>query len=182
MPSPARTCLLLLALLLSPPFTRAADPAPGAPPLLQRSSLAAVLAQGAALKLSPEQVRALEQADSRLARDQEAARAAQAHPEDAPSGAQAGPPSSRPPSGSGAGPASGGPGGGMSGGKSRPPPTRKSGPDPVDVLQQQLDALDTEAFLKAVDALPEAQRERAIEIASRHRELVFEQRERERSR
>jgi hypothetical protein len=179
MRSPALTCLVL-ALLLFPPLSRGADPAPGPPPLLQRSSLAAVLAQGGALKLTPEQVKALEQADSRLARDQEAVRAAQPHPEDAPSGAASGPPSSRPPGGSGTGPASGGPGGGMSGGKSRPPQPRKSGPDPAAVLQQQLDALDTEAFLKAVDALPEAQREKAIEIASRHRELIFEQRERER--
>jgi hypothetical protein len=137
-----------------------------------------VLAQGGVLKLTPEQVKALEQADSRLARDQEAARAAQAHPEDAPSSA----PTGRPAGGSGVGPASGSPTGGMSGGKSRPSPARKSGPDPADLLQQQLDVLDTEAFLKAIDALPEAQREKAIEIASRHRELVFEQRERDRSR
>jgi hypothetical protein len=175
--SPARTCLLL-ALLLSPPLSRAAEPAPSAPPLLQRSSIAAVLAQGGALKLSPEQVKALEQADSRLARDQEAARASLAHPEDAPAAT----PPSRPTGSSGAGPASGGPGGGMSGGKSRQPPPRKSGPGPAELLQQQLDALDTEAFLMAVEALPEAQREKAIDIASRHRELVFEQRERERSR
>jgi len=173
MRSPARTCLLL-ALLLAPLPSRPADPASGATPLLQRSSLAAVLAQGGALKLTPEQVKALEQADARLAREQEAVRASQAHPEDAPST----PAPTRPPPG----PASGGPGGGMSGGKSRPAPARKTGPDPAELLQQQLDALDTEAFLKAVEALPEAQREKAIEIASRHREQVFEQREREKSR
>ena len=178
MRSPARTFLLLALLLPSLP-ARAADPAPGAPPLLQRSSLAAVLAQGGALKLTPEQVKALEKADARLARDQEAARAAQPQPEDAPSGA----PPGRPPGGSAVGPASGGPVGGMSGGKSRPPPpSRKSGPGPAELLQQQLDALDTEAFLQAMEALPEAQREKAIAIASRHRELIFEQRERERSR
>jgi hypothetical protein len=174
MRSPARTCLFLV-MLLAPPSSRPADPAQGPTPLLQRSSLAAVLAQGGTLKLTPEQVKGLEQADARLARDQEAARASQAHPEDAPST----PPPTRPPSG---GPASGGPGGGMSGGKVRPAPARKTGPDPAELLQQQLDALDTEAFLKAVEALPEAQREKAIDIASRHREQVFEQRERERPR
>jgi hypothetical protein len=173
MRSPARTCLLL-ALLLAPLPSRPAEPVRGAPPLLQRSSIAAVLAQAGALKLTPEQVKTLEQADARLARDQEAARASQAHPEDAPSTSA--------PTRSAPGPASGGPGGGMSGGKSRPSPTRKTGPDPAELLQQQLDALDTEAFLMAMEALPEAQREKAIEVASRHREQVFEQREREKSR
>jgi hypothetical protein len=71
----------------------------------------------------------------------------------------------------------------MSGGKSRPPPpSRNTGPTPAELLQQQLDALDTEAFLQAVEALPEARREKAIDVASRHREQIFEQREREKSR
>jgi hypothetical protein len=70
----------------------------------------------------------------------------------------------------------------MAGGKVRPPPPRSPGPGPVDQLQQELDALDTQAFLKAVESLPEPQREKVTEVASRHRELVFEQREREKSR
>jgi hypothetical protein len=179
MPSPARLLALLVVLApLRVAPALAADPAPAAP-LLHRSSLAAVLAQRGALQLTPDEVKALEKADARLARDQEAARAAQAHPEDAP---QAGP-GERPPGGSKVGPTSGGPVGGMSGGKNRPPPpSRNTGPAPAELLQQQLDALDTEAFLQAVEAIPEARREKIIDVASRHREQVFEQREREKSR
>jgi hypothetical protein len=123
-------------------------------------------------------VKLLEQADAKLARDQEAARAARARTEDVPPGS----PPGRPPGGSGVGPASGGPGGGMSGGKVRPVPPRSAAASPVDQLQQELDALDTQAFLKAMEELPEPQREKVTEVASRHRELVFEQREREKSR
>ncbi len=72
----------------------------------------------------------------------------------------------------------------MSGGKSRPPPQIRlnSGPSAAEVLERQLDDLDTQAFLKAVDSLPEAQREKAVDVASRYREQLFEQREREKSR
>jgi hypothetical protein len=183
MPSPARLPPLVVALLLCGSPARAAEPAPGAPSLLHRSSLAAVLAQRGTLQLTPDQVKLLEQADARLAREQESAKAAQAHPEDAPPGAQGGTQSGRPPGGSSPGPASGGPGGGMGGGKARPSaPPRRSGPSPAELLEQQLDALDTQAFLTVVEALPEPQREKAIEVASRHREQVFEQREREKSR
>jgi hypothetical protein len=81
------------------------------------------------------------------------------------------------------GPASGGAVGGMSGGKSRPPPpSRSTGNASAELLQQRLDILDTEAFLKAIEALPEPRREKVIDVASRHREQVFEQREREKSR
>jgi hypothetical protein len=137
-----------------------------------------VLAQRGALQLTPDQVKLLEQADARLARDQEAARAALLRIDDGPPGS----PPGRAPGGPGVGPASGGPGGGMAGGKVRPPPPRSAGPSPADQLQQELDALDTQAFLKAVEGLPEPQREKVTEVASRHRELVFEQREREKSR
>lgn len=176
MHSSARLLAPIVALLLGHPAPGlAADPAPGSPPLLHRSSLAAVLAQSGALGLGPDEVKVLEQADARLARDQESARASQAHPEDA---AQEAPPA-RPPGGSKMGPS----GGGAVGGKGRPPPpSRGSGPTPEELLQQRLDALDTEAFLKVIEALPEPQREKAIEVASRHREQVFEQRERDRSR
>lgn len=180
MPVSARLLALLVALAVSRFVpARAAEPSGGAPPVLHRSSLAAVLAQRGSLQLTPDEVKVLEQADARLLRDQEAARVAQPHPEDAPQGG----PSERPPGGSKMGPASGGPVGGMSGGKSRPPPpSRNTGPAPAELLQQRLDALDTEAFLKAVEALPEARREKVIDVASRHREQVFEQREREKSR
>ncbi len=174
MPSPARLRAFLLALLLGS-TALASDLAPATPPLLHRSSLAAVLAQRGALGLTPEQVTLLEQADARLAREQEAARAAQPHPEDAPP--------DRAPAGPGPRPASGGPGAGMGGGKSRPaPPPRRSGPGPAELLEQELDALDTRAFLTVVESFHGPQREKVTEVASRHREQVFEQREREQSR
>jgi hypothetical protein len=177
MPPSARFLPLLAGLLVPALPSLAADPAPA--PLLHRSSLAAVLAQRGALQLTPDQVKLLEQADAKLARDQETARATRARTDEVPPG---GPPG-RPPGGSGVGPASGGPGGGgMSGGKVRPAPPRSAAPSPIDQLQQELDALDTEAFLKALEGLPEPQREKVTEVASRHRELVFEQREREKSR
>ena len=171
---------LLVGLFLFALPSRAADPAPA--PLLHRSSLAAVLAQRGALQLTPDQVKALEQADTRLAREQETARAARAHPEDGPAGAQAGSQPGGPPGRKPGGPSSGGPGGGASGGKVRPTPQRSAGPSPADQLEQELDALDTQAFLKALEGLPEPQREKVTEVASRHRELIFEQREREKSR
>jgi hypothetical protein len=176
MPPSARFLPLLAGLLLPALPSLAADPAPA--PVLHRSSLAAVLAQRGALQLTPDQVKLLEQADARLARDQESARAALVRIEDGPPGS----PPGRAPGGPGVGPASGGPGGGMAGGKVRSPPPRSPGPSPVDQLQQELDALDTQAFLKAVESLPEPQREKVTEVASRHRELVFEQREREKPR
>jgi hypothetical protein len=183
MPSPARFTSLVVALLLCASPAVAAESAPALPPVLHHSSLAAVLAQRGALELTPEQVKRFEQADARLVQAQDAARASQAHPEDAPPGRQGGDPAGRPPGGSGTGPASGGPGGGMGGGRPRPgAPPRSSGPGPAELLEQQLDALDTEAFLKEVEALPEPQREKVTEVASRHREQVFEQREREKSR
>ena len=176
MPPSARFLLLLAGLLLPALPSLAADPAPA--PLLHRSSLAAVLAQRGALQLTPDQVRLLEQADARLARDQEAARAARARAEDGPPGS----PPSGPPGGSGVGPASGGPGGGAAAGKARPLPPRNAGPSPASQLERELDALDTQAFLMAMEGLPGPQREKVTEVASRHRELVFEQREREKSR
>ncbi len=183
MPSSARFRPLVLASLLCASPTPAVEPAPSSPSLLHRSSLAAVLAQRGTLQLTQEQVKLFEQADARLAREQDAARAAQAHPVDAPPGSQGGDPPGMRSGGAGTGPASGGPGGGKGGGRSRPtPPPRSSGPGPAEVLEQQLDALDTQAFLATVESLPDPQREKVTEVASRHREQVFEQRERERSR
>lgn len=110
--------------------------------------------------------------DERLARDQEALRDAAARSAEGSSGREAPRPS--------ASGAPQGPGPGMSGGKSRPPPNVKPrGPDPAEVLRAQLDALDTEAMLAALEKLPEAKREKAIAIASRYREQLFEQRERD---
>lgn len=156
-----------LALVLLLPAAAPAGEPSRPPPLAHRSSIAAVLAQAGALKLTPEQVKSLEQADATLMKEQQAARTAAATPpEDAKGG-----------DGGGAGPKSAG-----AGGKSRPPPPKRGAPDPEEILNQQLDILDSEAFLKAVEGMPEAQREKAIEIASRYREQVFEQREREKAR
>ncbi len=172
---------LLLAILLLAPAGRAlpADPpASTLPPLLPSSSVGAVLLKRGALELTPEQVKQLEQVQARLVRDQAAAREAAAHPPE-PSGPANAPP---PPKATGAG--GGGPGPGMSGGKTRPPPNIRSssGADQSLALEQRLDELDTEAFLKAVELLPEAQREKAVDVASRYREQLFEQREREKKR
>ncbi len=164
-----RTLVLLASLLPAVAFS--GEPS-GPPPLAHRSSIAAVLSQSGALKLTPEQVKALEHADSVLARDQAALRAAAASQED--DGKKGDAPLIRPTN------KSGGPGGGTSGGKSKPPP-RRGAPDPVEQLNQQLDVMDTEAFLKAIESFPEAQREKAIEVASRYREQVYEQREREKA-
>jgi hypothetical protein len=177
MKNPFLPALLAAALLLPVASARGADPAPGAvPPILPRSSVAAVLAQRGSLGFTPEQVKQLEQVDAKLARDQEAARSAAAHAEDPKQAPQ------RPPQGSAA-PGPGGPGG-MSGGKTRPPPQIRvnSGPSAAEILERQLDDLDTQAFLKVVESLPEAQREKAVDVASRYREQLFEQREREKSR
>jgi len=178
MKTPVLPALLAAALLLPAASTRGADPAQGAvAPLLPRSSVAAVLAQRGTLGLTPEQVKQLEQVDAKLARDQDAARTAASQAEDP---KQAAP--QRPPQG-GSAPGPGGPGG-MSGGKTRPPPQIRlnSGPSTAEILERQLDDLDTQAFLKVVESLPDAQREKAVDVASRFREQLFEQREREKSR
>lgn len=165
-----RTLVLLASFL--PAAALSAEPS-GPPPLAHRSSIAAVLSQSGALKLTPEQVKMLEHADSVLARDQAALRAAAAASQED-DGKKGDAPLIRPTN------KSGGPGGGGSGGKSKPPP-RRGAPDPVEQLNQQLDIMDSEAFLKAIENFPEAQREKAIEVASRYREQVYEQREREKA-
>jgi hypothetical protein len=175
MKTPVLAVLVTATLLLQAAPARGADPAPGAvAPLLPRSSVAAVLAQRGALGLTPEQVKQLEQVDAKLARDQEAARSAAAHAEDPKQAAPQRPTQGAAPPGPG----------GMAGGKSRPPPQIRvnSGPSPAEVLERQLDDLDTQAFLQVVESLPEAQREKAVDVASRYREQLFEQREREKSR
>ena len=171
--------LLLFVLLLAPAgrASPADPPASTLPPLLPSSSVGAVLLKRSALELTPEQVKQLEQVQARLVRDQAAARDAAIHPPE-PSGPANAPP---PPKATGAG--GGGPGPGMSGGKTRPPPNiRTGGANQSLALEQRLDELDTEAFLKAVELLPEAQREKAVDVASRYREQLFEQREREKKR
>jgi hypothetical protein len=138
-----------------------------------------VLAQRGALDLTPEQVKQLEQIQARLERSRDEAKEALARPPDAqgsrPGSGSAG--SGAPPRG-GAAPPQGG--GLMSGGKTRPSPSiAASKESPAQLLSQRLDELDTEAFLQAAELLPESKRERAIEIASRYRERLYEQRERE---
>jgi hypothetical protein len=167
-----RTLVLLASLL--PAVALSGEPS-GPPPLAHRSSIAAVLSQSGALKLTPDQVKMLEHADSVLARDQAALRAAAAAQED--DGKKGGDgPLIRPTNKSGGPPGSGG----TSGGKSKPPP-RRGAPDPAEQMNQQLDIMDSEAFLKAIENFPEAQREKAIEVASKYREQVYEQREREKA-
>ena len=173
MRSPAT--LVLLA-LLAPAGAVGADPAPPPPPLAHRSSIAAVLAHRGTLQLTADQVKVLEHADSVLAREQDAVRTAAAvAADDAPRVAPGGKPPSPQPSGPGSP-------GAMSGGKVRPVTNRRSGPDPAEVLAQQLDTLDAEAFLKVVETFPEPQREKAVDVASRYREQVYEHREREKAR
>ncbi|MGA8891699.1 MAG: hypothetical protein WB493_09030, partial [Anaeromyxobacteraceae bacterium] len=174
----ALPALLAATLLLSASSTRGADPAQGAvAPLLPRSSVAAVLAQRGKLGLTDEQVKQLEQVDARLAREQETARHTAAQAEEPKQAAPQRPAQGAP------SPGPGGPGG-MSGGKSRPPPQIRlnSGPSAAEILERQLDDLDTQALLKAVESMPEAQREKAVDVASRYREQLFEQRERDKSR
>jgi hypothetical protein len=162
--------LLLAALLLLAPGPRAlpADPPPVQAPLpLLGSSVAAVLAQRGVLDLSAEQVKQLEQVQVKLTRDQEAAR-------DELSRLPV-PPAGKP----GAGPS----GGGAPGGKPRPTlHVAGSVPSQARLIQQRLDELDTAAFLRAVELLPESRREKAIDIASRYREQLFETRERSKQR
>jgi hypothetical protein len=162
--------LLLAALLLLAPVTRAlpADPPASAPPPpLLGSSVAAVLAERGVLELSAEQVKQLEQVQVQLTRDQQAAREEL----------------SRPPPAQAVKPGSGSPGGGMPGGKPRPTPhLAASGPSQAQAIEQRLDELDTAAFLRAVELLPESRREKAIDIASRYREQLFEARERSKQR
>ncbi len=162
--------LLAAALLAGGSAALGAD-AP--PPVLPTSSVAAVLAQRGALELTPAQVKSLETIQSRLERQRQEAKDALAHP---PEDRASSSPAQRPPQG-GATP-QGAPG--MPGGKSRPPPNvRPAAPDPAKVLQERLDELDTQAFLQAVEELPESKRERATAIAERYREQLFDQRERE---
>jgi hypothetical protein len=126
-----------------------------------------VLAQRRALELSAEEVKLLEQVQAQLTRDQQAAREELSHPP----AAQAGKPGTGPP------------GGGAPGGKPRPTPhLAASGPSQAQAIERRLDELDTEAFLKAVELLPESRREKAIDIASRYREQLFETRERSKQR
>jgi hypothetical protein len=157
---------LLAALLLLAPVTRAlpADPPPLASPVpLAGSSIAAVLAQRGVLELSAEEVKQLELVQVRLTLDQEAAREELSHP----------------PAAKVAKPGTGPPGGAMPGGKPRPTPQlAASGPSQARATERRLDELDAEAFLKAVELLPESRREKAIDIASRYREQLFEARER----
>ena len=176
----ARPRPLLVGLLLFALPSLAADPAPA--PVLHRSSLAAVLAQRGALQFTPDQVKALEQADARLARDQDAARAARAHGEGGPGGDQPGSQPGGHPEGSPEVRPAEGQAAARPAERGGPTPRPPTGPSPAEQLEQELDALDTQAFLKALEGLPESQREKVTDVASRHRELVFEQRERERSR
>jgi hypothetical protein len=125
-----------------------------------------VLAERGTLRLTPDQERALEQAQARLDRAQQGARE-----ELAPSTGPARPPP---------GPPVAGPGG-PPGARGRPPQdARAESRAQARALQQELDELDTQAFMEAVESLPLALREKATAIASRHRERVFEVREKER--
>jgi hypothetical protein len=193
-----RSMLLLLSVAACaaprpPPAQRLADLPP-----LPRSSLVAVLAHRNELQLTDQQSARLEQADAELQRVLERLRAeggsSQPPGGAAHRGGHGGPPADPPggqrptggygPGGGGGGfqlgPAGGGGGRhggggpeGARGGAAGGPPRR----DPARALETRLDDADTDAFLKAETIFTEAQRDRAREIAERHREQVFERRE-----
>ncbi|MFT3838488.1 MAG: hypothetical protein QM723_16035 [Myxococcaceae bacterium] len=123
-----------------------------------KSSLDAVLAHAAELSLTEEQQRRFEELDARRdQQDQESRARAKAAPT-----ANEG---SAPPSTGRRGRRGGG-GGGSHGQASKDPQ-----------LNQQYDDHDTQAFTVALELMTEAQKPRAIELASKYREELFDYRQ-----
>lgn len=123
-----------------------------------KSSLDAVLAHAAELSLTEEQQRRFEELDARRdQQDQESrARAKAAPAETSPSPSSAGRRGRRGGGGAGA-------------------PHGQASRDPQ--LNQQYDDHDTQAFTVALELLTEAQKPRAIELASKYREELFDYRQ-----
>jgi hypothetical protein len=157
----------------------------------------AVLAHRSELELTDAQVEALERADAELQQQLERLRAETPLPPAPAGGGRAtGHPSGSPGGATGAPPIPGfalGPGGfqmspggaGAGGGRHRPAGEPQGGAaaarlDPASAqaaLDARLDEADTAAFLRVEPVLTPAQRERARELATRHREQLFERRE-----
>jgi hypothetical protein len=162
---------------------------PATLPPLPRSSLAAVILHRAALGLSNDQVRELEQLDRRRESEDAAVRA------------ELGPKSKTAAVGGGAGPAGGGAAGGMGGGmngggmgagrmggmrggrmggggRGRAPGNAVNQVQQRSVkLEDRLDDDDTKAYLDGEEVLTEIQRDQAREIASDYRAQRYDRRE-----
>ena len=82
--------------------------------------------------------------------------------------------------GMGGGAGHGGAGHGGAAGAAPTGPPRRDAARAREALDAKLDDADTRAFLKIEPVLTPAQRERAREIASGHREQLFERREQQR--
>jgi hypothetical protein len=179
-----------LACASQPPPPQPIAPVPAnaaALPPLPRSSIAAVVQHRAELKLTDDQVGALEERDRQREEENTVVR------EEMEKKGQKGPsaPSSRAGSGSGGsapqGMQGGGMGGGMHGGGmhggrmgGRAPASGAGGGKQADraaTLEDRLDENDTKAYLDAESVFTEAQKEAAREIASDYREHLYEQRE-----
>jgi hypothetical protein len=169
------------------------SPSPASPPvLLPRSSIAAVLAHRGELGLTDAEVRQLEERDEALQKQlaeirEQGTASAHAGAGAGRTGARSSLPSSdtaQPlsptaaalPQGMGAGGYRGGRGGGgRSGGRSAP-----AAQDPgawAKALQSKLDDADTSAWLSAEEVLAESRREKAREVAEKHREALADQRD-----
>ncbi len=178
-------CLGLTALLgcasTSAPSTHPASSAIRTPAGMPRSSIAAILGHRAELQLDPTQVKRLEQlaseldvTEARIEKDAAAGRTADkiahrpaAWPAEAPrrGGRGAGP---------GGGPGGGGGGGGRRGGMAVPAPTAED-------VESAMDQADTVAFLEAEKVLRPEQVGDARDIAERHREALYDAREKARA-
>ena len=148
--------VLLAGCAAAPPPRPASAPSPVD---LPRSSLAAILLHRDELRLTPEQVAALERRDDQLARDDAPLRAQLAKPTSSASPAPS--------------PTSGGSSG--RGGHHARPAGLSDTRRPADPLTR-LDDNDTRAYLEVEEkVLTASQRPRAQEIASQYREALYDQ-------
>ncbi len=143
---------------------KVASTAPQAP--FPRSSIAAVLQHQDELQLTGEQVRRLQDLDDQLERQNAALRQeAEKRQSQGPSSGGA--------FGRGMGGRSRGAAGGRSMGGTRSAPSTATGPKSA---EERMDDNDTSAYLEAEKVLTEAQRARAMEIASRFRQERWDRR------
>jgi len=153
--------LSLSMLLIACATTEPAAPKPHALAPAYPSSLGAVLAHTSELELTPDQVRKLNELEERRQRLDDQTRSA-AH-----SQSQASDTSSTPP------PRGGGRGMGRRGGGTQQHAQASHDPQ----VNQQYDDHDTQAFTAGLELLTEAQKPRAVELASKYREELFNYRE-----